>query len=233
MKRLLHILIAASLLGACSSPSKGGGETPGQNQQTEYSVTVTPSTFTFMADGDTVYPRINCTEGEGWTLTGSAAWCTLSATSGKSGDTLTIDVAPNNSPDERSVTYVVTCGTAQASISIVQKQRDSIIAASTQMELDYIGGYVEIPLQYNVSSYTCTIEQGREWLTHVSTRAMATATEVFKADANSGREPRVAIVTFKYGSSAVETVTITQKEDPNWSSPDGGNEEVTPGNPIE
>lgn len=227
MRKFVLFMVVAMLSWSCNSPKTDSDN----NTTVKCSVSAAPSTISVDANGagnnSTV---ITCKGEDKWTLSGSGdGWCTPSATSGKSLDTVTFAVKPNESDDERTTSFVIACGTAQTTIKVVQKYKDALVVSTNRIEADYLGGQIEI--EVTATDYTCSIEEGGEWMVHVSTRALRHATEVFKLDPN-GKEPREGVIVFKSGS-LTERVAIIQHADPNFNDSEADNEEITPGDPIE
>ena len=81
-------------------------------------ISVAPSSITALAEGDS--QSVTVTSSGPWTMSGNAKWCTPSATSGPTGGTISLRIAPNTSDKERSVTYTFTCGKQTATLTVTQ-----------------------------------------------------------------------------------------------------------------
>lgn len=209
MKKLLYFMLAASLFCACDNGNGQGNDNP--EEPKTYSVTAEPSTFTVDAAGATLSSKITCSGADSWSLSGaSASWCKASATSGKSGDTLTFTVEPSEDTAERNVTYTLTCGTASQKVLITQKQKDAILVSSAKVEVPAAGNSeLEVVVQTNVEVEVAVAADAAAWITHVATRALQNATFVLKIEPNDSTAGREGVVTVK-GGGASEDIHIYQ-----------------------
>ncbi len=162
------------------------------------------STVTFTASGD-------------WTASVSAVtrtldWLSVSPTQGGAGTvTLQISAQPNESYDERNAAVLLTCGNAQQTITVTQKQKDALLVNSHKVEMDAEGGTFGIELQANVTVTYEIEESAKSWLTAVSssTRGLTTSTLSFQVAENPDVSVRQAVITLR-GNDLREEVTVYQ-----------------------
>ena len=91
------------------------------DESDESYISVTPKSITALAGGDS--QSVTVSSNGAWTLSGSAAWCRPSATSGQDGDVVTFEIDPNTSNKERPATYTFACGDKTAIVTITQEAR--------------------------------------------------------------------------------------------------------------
>lgn len=162
------------------------------------------STVTFTASGD-------------WTASVSAVtrtldWLSVSPTQGGAGTvTLQISAQPNESYDERNAAVLLTCGNAQQTITVTQKQKDALLVNSHKVEMDAEGGTFGIELQANVTVTYEIEESAKSWLTAVSssTRGLTTSTLSFQVAENPDVSVRQAVIILR-GNDLREEVTVYQ-----------------------
>lgn len=153
-----------------------------------------------------------------WTATSSATWCTLSASKGDGGNSLSIKVtcAKNETYDSRTATVTIKSGgTVAKSITIEQDAKDGLIISSNRMDLNNDAQQITITLQKNVE-YTYTING--EWITPVTassveTKALSNETLKFNVAENTTYDNREGSITFKSAKGDLSTtVTIYQSQ---------------------
>lgn len=162
-------------------------------------------TVTFTASGD-------------WTASVNAVtrtldWLSVSPTQGGAGTvTLQISAQPNESYDERNAAVLLTCGNAQQTITVTQKQKDALLVNSHKVEMDAEGGTFSIELQANVNVTYEIEEAAKDWLTassSSSTRGLTTSTLNFQVAENPEESVRQAVITLQ-GNDLREEVTVYQ-----------------------
>lgn len=163
------------------------------------------STVTFTASGN-------------WTASVNAVtrtldWLSVSPTQGGAGTvTLQISAQPNESYDERNAAVLLTCGNAQQTITVTQKQKDALLVNSHKVEMDAEGGTFSIELQANVNVTYEIEEAAKDWLTassSSSTRGLTTSTLNFQVAENPDMSVRQAVITLR-GNDLTEQVTVYQ-----------------------
>jgi len=212
MKRIAYIFTLACLiiLSACSGSDNTGGGGGGGGGGKTYTVNITSgSSSTVAAAGGTV--TVSFTTNDTWTASSAGSWCSLSASSGASGsNSITVEVAPNSSYDERNTSVTITCGTKSAKATITQKQLDAILVSSDKLEVDYNGGAAEIGVQSNIE-YTYQITEGGEWIKEgTPTKGLKSSTIYLDIDENWEENVRQGKITVT-GNGITETVNVYQQ----------------------
>lgn len=214
MKRLAYILTLACLtiLSACSgSNDKGGGTGGGGGGGGKvYTLSITSgSSSTVASAGGTA--TISFTTNDKWTASCTGSWCTLSSTSGSSGsNSITVEVNPNDSYDERNTSVTISCGTKSAKATITQKQLDAILISSDKIEVDYNGGSAEITVQSNIN-YSWSVTSGEEWIKEgTPTKGLKSSTIYLDIEDNWDKEVRQGEITIT-GGGKTEKVNVYQQ----------------------
>lgn len=167
------------------------------------------------SDGGTF--TVTFTASGNWTASVNAVtrtldWLSVSPTQGGAGTvTLQISAQPNESYDERNAAVLLTCGNAQQTITVTQKQKDALLVNSHKVEMDAEGGTFGIELQANVTVTYEIEESAKSWLTAVSssTRGLTTSTLSFQVAENPDMSVRQAVITLR-GNDLTEQVTVYQ-----------------------
>ena len=205
MKRILLVLTALMLALSCSKE--------GANPEIVIS---SPTNNAVGKDGGTV--TLSFSSAIEWTATSSATWCTLSASKGDGGNSLSIKVtcAKNETYDSRTATVTIKSGgTVAKNITIEQDAKDGLIISSNRMDLNNDAQQITITLQKNVE-YTYTING--EWITPVTassveTKALSNETLKFNVAENTTYDNREGSITFKSAKGDLSsTVTIYQSQ---------------------
>ena len=205
MKKILLVLTALMLALSCSKE--------GANPEVVIS---SPTNNAVGKDGGTV--TLSFSSAIEWTATSSATWCTLSASKGDGGNSLSIKVtcAKNETYDSRTATVTIKSGgTVAKSITIEQDAKDGLIISSNRMDLNNDAQQITITLQKNVE-YTYTING--EWITPVTassveTKALSNETLKFNVAENTTYDNREGSITFKSAKGDLSsTVTIYQSQ---------------------
>lgn len=208
MKKLFTILfiLMSLFIGGCSSnDAEENTNTPGG--QPTSSISVTPTSLTFLAEGDS--QSVIVSSSGIWALSGAVNWCKPSISSGRNGDAVTFTTDPNISGDERNVTYTFTCGDKTTKLVVTQKQNDALTVTTSKFEVGANGGDIRIEIKANISFDYEIAENCREWVSYVGTRAMTTSNLTFKIAANSDTKQRQGSIVIRSGNLS-ETISIYQ-----------------------
>lgn len=81
-------------------------------------LTVSPQTleFSYKAEEKTVAITTN----DAWTITSDQVWCTVSKSSGRNNENITVKVNQNNSPDSRTANVKITAGGKTETVTVTQ-----------------------------------------------------------------------------------------------------------------
>lgn len=215
MNRLLQILaiaLCSTLLCACGDEPKrpngtpalpGGGSSGGtttENLQAQL------STSTAKWNGDKTVLSIKSSGN--WAAKSAQQWCHISPASGTSSDNeaaITIDA--NTTPEPRSATITVKCGTITSNLSITQEPRPQVTIASRAISLAATAGKSTFILKSNVD---WTIESDASWCTATPTNGKKGTTAItITAEANASKAERTAQLTIT-ASDDKTIITVTQ-----------------------
>ena len=196
MKKTIAGLMAFCILLACT-----------QEESPEDAIAITSeSSITLTCDGGSA--TVSFTANGSWTaaLDREASWLSVSPASGSMDGSVTLTAQPNPDPDERSATVCFTCGTASASVTLTQKQKDAIVQTPSMTHFDAAGGSLSVEL---ISNVDVQVSIADEWVRRVDTKSLKTEVIQFFVDANSSFSERETSITFS-GGSVSETITIVQ-----------------------
>ena len=204
IRNLLFAAVAIAAVSCVHEPSQE--QTPVSKGEVKLS---SSSTLTVGAEGGSV--EIRFTASGDWTAALSndrAEWLSLSPAKGSAGQAaVSVSVDPNDTPDERSAAIRIKCGTATASVTVVQKQKDALTQTASKTQFGPEGGSFTIDVTANVEY---SFEISGDWIHQVTTRSITTKSATFSVDANEDTRKREGSVTVK-SSLGSETVTIYQE----------------------
>ena len=204
IRNLLFAAVAIAAVSCVQEPSQE--QTPVSKGEVKLS---SSSTLTVGAEGGSV--EIRFTASDDWTAALSndrAEWLSLSPAKGSAGQAaVSVSVDPNDTPDERSAAIRVKCGTATASVTVVQKQKDALTQTASKTQFGPEGGSFTIDVTANVEY---SFEISGDWIHQVTTRSMTTATATFTVDANEDTRKREGSVTLRSALGS-EKITIYQE----------------------
>ena len=158
---------------------------------------------------------IDFTASADWTAsiinTRADAWCTVSPASGKAGSgRITVSVSANDGNAERGATVQIKSGTVTKDILVSQKQKDALTVTGTKFEFDAAGGEISIVVSANITYQFEIAENCKDWIEHLSTKAMTSRTMIFQVGKNTGTEKREGSIIFSSGELK-ETVKVYQE----------------------
>ena len=94
-------------------------------------------------------------------------------------------------------------------ITITQAQRDAIVLAKSEYEMEQDGGALDFDIQTNVEVSVTISKDAQSWITQVQTRGLETRTLFFDIAAYEGDDMREGTITIT-GGGATQTVTVRQ-----------------------
>ena len=205
IKYFVLAILAIIAASACIKEPEGGGQ---QNSKNEVKLT-SPSSVTINAGGGSA--TISFESSGDWTVEPSndrAVWLGIQPESGPAGKAgVTVTAEPNETPDERSAVLRIKCGTATASVTVTQKQKDALTQTPSKTQFGAEGGSFTIEVKANIEY---SIETDVDWIHRTSTRALVASETSFTVDKNEDTRKREGTVTV---SSALgsERITIYQE----------------------
>lgn len=183
MKKFFAIFAVAAMLFACEEP-----------------VPETTLTLDNEADATMNITNEECqkvvafTTNAAWTAAADAEWITVTPAEGVAGTAieLTIDVAANDTFDNRAGKVTITAAEKTAEIAINQVQTDEVnVGELTILTIGYEGGEVQLPVNHNIE-YTLTSDA--DWAVVGGTRALATTTNIITVAKNGTAAERTATI---------------------------------------
>lgn len=147
-------------------------------------------------------------------------WISEVKTRAMSSYTHYITIAPNKEYNSREayITFTDHKNGIVEKVHIVQMQKDAIIVARNEYDLDYQANVLSFDVETNVE---LNVEANADWIKQVQTRGMHTETLNFNIDENSGEDVREGVIAVSNGKVKQEVrirqapkpvFEITQKE---------------------
>lgn len=188
-----------------------GRVTVSQEVHEAYTVSVQPTSVTLQkASGSQA--SITISANQGWSISGTPAWATLSKSSGTGNDTVTITAASENtSTDERSATLTIT-GSQSGSATVTLKQNATEVVWSVSPESISIEANDTSDHALTVTSNTSwTITGYPDWVQVSKSSGTGNDTVNVKAKSEyTGDTQRSGTIAFKNAKGSTINVTITQ-----------------------
>ena len=198
MKRFLSylFLLLTPLIASCSDSSS-------EADDVDSAFTVSPTNATVDKDGGTLQLTIRSSKVP--TATSSAAWITTGSRAIIDGGfTLSMNVAPNTEPQDRTATIQITCGSVSQSVQVTQSATDVLTVEPSVVKIDDQEQTVSLTVKTN-GTPNVSIDAG--WIVQTSA---STDTRNFHVEANTGAA-RTATITFKLGKLTA-TATVEQAQ---------------------
>ncbi len=197
----LAILAAAALMASCDKP-----EVP-----EDPTLELSQNSITVNAAGGSV--DITVTANNDWNCESNADWLSLK----KEGDKLTVSIEENvaeagSAAAERNAKITVTAASLTAEISVNQGAEDivfKVLNDPNPASFTKAGGVLKVSVETNVL-YGVQIADGCDWITNVTTKAVATDNLSFEIAKNTGAE-RSSTITISNGSNPT-TITVSQEK---------------------
>ena len=145
-----------------------------------------------------------------WSVSTSDSWINVSPSSGKAGQecSVTVTLDKNETYDSRSGKVTISVQDTGFDINVTQAQKNALILSDYTIDIDPEGGAFEIEVQHNID-YTISIEEGCNWISQTSSRALTSSVIKFVASENDSNSSRSTIIAIN-GSDITESVTVTQ-----------------------
>lgn len=206
MRRIFCILAGFLAVFSCTMPDEK--PTPESTKK---------GTITLRSQNSVVLPveggsaTISFTASGDWTAAVAndrGDWLSISPASGsKDEGSITVSAQENPDTEDRSAVVRISCGSATASVTVTQKQKDALTQTPSKTQFGAEGGTFSIEVKANVDY---TFEIAGDWIHQSSTRAMTTKSTVFTVDKNDDTRKREGSVTVR-SSLGSEKVTIYQE----------------------
>lgn len=198
MKKLLSLLAAAAAALALFSCQK----------EKVIELTVSPVAVSFNVEGGEASVTIDCNDA--WTVTKSADWITLSATSGSGKGTLKITAAESKEFEARETKVLVAAGEKRAEVTVTQLgQAPGLEVNPASVEVAAAGETVDVTVTANVD-WTVSIPEDAAWIKADPLSGSGEGKVTFTVAPNIYLEPRTAKVTVNGTMNLSREIEFTQ-----------------------
>ena len=214
MKQFFYTILTLMLFTACTLDNIGASIVQDEDEKENIvaSITLDQTSINFdeHADSQTIY----FTSALDWTAEfandRADSWCSISATSGKSGNgQITVNVTDNTSPDNRTASIIIKSGPISKTVRISQKQKDALTVTASSFELESTSGKIYIEVKANIDFEYTINGPAEDWITPVNTRAMKTSKLGFNIAENNSLYSREGTITIHSGDMQ-EVVNLYQ-----------------------
>ena len=195
MKKVFYLLASAALLlCACTK------------DEDPY-LRVSAESLTF--EGSASSKNVTIESNTAWEITGIKDWVSISKTSGKGDETLSVTVLENDGLD-RECTINVSSSAISATIKVSQTGRPNLSVSEAELAFGCEAGEKEVSLKSNKD---WTVQSNSDWITVTPSSGKAAESEqtVKIAVAANADSERAGELTFAIGSEASVKVTVTQE----------------------
>ena len=204
-RRYAVALIAMVAAASCVKEPSGG-----EPQKTNDTVKLTSaSSVVIESSGGSATISFDAS-GE-WTIAPAndrAPWLSIQPGSGPAGKaSVSVTAEPNDTPDDRTAALRIKCGTATASVTVTQKQKDALTQTPSKTQFSAEGGTFTVEVKSNIEY---SFETDSDWIRQSGTKALKTKTTTFVVDPNEDTRKREGVVTVKSALGS-ETITIYQE----------------------
>ena len=138
-------------------------------------------------------------------------WVKVEPMSGDAGNAqITITTTPNDTYDDREATITIKAGSMEETISVKQEQKNALVAADNEFEIDFNGGVVDFEVETNVDLTITISDNAKEWIQEVTgTRGLETKALSFEIAAHKSTADRSGEITIS-GGGLEQKITINQ-----------------------
>lgn len=158
---------------------------------------------------------VNVTSSEGWRVSGLSEWVTLSAEAGKSGQSVTFTVLPNEQETARTTTFKIFSADAVQAVTIVQSPLYTIsLVSEDSVSVSSDANQISVGLISNVEELEIDFDGAEEWI-KLSSVADAFGKKLVQFDVVRSSEFKAREAVLTIGSSVSEdvvTVAVTQAQ---------------------
>lgn len=156
--------------------------------------------------------QVTVTGSGDWRLSGFCDWVHVSSESGKSGETVTFTVAPNDTDMDRIATYKFFTGSAVARLTIEENSGTILdLLSDTELAIDAKEQVVTVKIHTNTPSLTY---QTPEWMSFVSRQEVFGSTLLtFQVNANESGSRRASGITVN-GSDFAKPLQVKVVQEP-------------------
>lgn len=173
---------------------------------------ISPSEISFYDNGGT--QAISILANKTWMASSSASWCAVSELKGEASQkSLSISCDPNLDYEERTCTITINCEELTKTVNVKQSASEGILVSPTIFEISKEAQTIEVEVKSNVE-YSFLIDNAcKDWITQVSSKALASNKISFQISENETYDFREGKITFNQTNGAlVSVVTVKQRQ---------------------
>lgn len=172
----------------------------------------TPSNITFTEQGGS--QDIIFLANRNWTASSSESWCKVSPASGNAAEgniSFKVSCDPNTTYDTRFCTVTIKVEELTEIITVNQETNLGLLISPTEYNLTNKAQTIEVEVRANVK-YTVDIDAScKDWIKHISTKALNLNKLIFDISANETYDDRTGRITIRQSDGALaETITVKQ-----------------------
>lgn len=211
MKKIFWMLLAAVAWTGC-------GDDNGSDEPTAVAnLSLSTRMLLFDADGQVSgesADRVTVSSSGEWRLGGRQLWCEPSAVEGVDGAEVNFTVQPNESLEERSVTFTFMCGNCEERLTVTQLGGSVLdLEGNDVVELGPEGGDVRVKM-WSSSQTSYRFEEETDWIHPVVASASRSELQAaylyFTVDANTSGRARESRLVLTNAEGDERTATISQ-----------------------
>lgn len=202
-KILIAFAAAAALLCACDDDNTG--------EDNGSSATITISTETLTAAPEGAQQSVTVTSSGDWRLSGVCDWAHPSATSGKSGETVTFTIDPNPTESARTATFKFFTGSAVAPLTITSEIGYSLeLISSAEVTTASAANQIKIELKTNIEELSTEVP---EWVVYADrTDGFGKTILSFDVAENAAYVDREGKIVISSDKAEPLTIDLTQEQ---------------------
>lgn len=173
-------------------------------------ITLTQNEFVVPSAGDVIAVEVKSNVDVEVELPAETDWLSEDKSRAMSTNTYYFIVAESGEYEQREAEIKFTNKKNELSetVKVVQVQKDAIVVAKNEYEVDMEGGALDFEIQTNVDVAVSIPDSVQSWITHVESRALESKTLHFDI-APCQSDERIGIITLT-GGDAMQTITIKQ-----------------------
>ena len=183
------------------------------NQESNYGIVLPKDTYEISSDAQQISVEVKANVE--YDITINAEWIMQSSTRALTSKTYVFNVDANSTYDAREGSITITEKNSGKSevIKVKQAQKDAIIISSKEYNLSCDAQNVEVKLQTNVDFDILIPDSAKDWVSHISTRALMDKILELDIKANEGYDARACEVILKMKNNILaDTIKINQAQ---------------------
>lgn len=184
-------------------------------QSHKNALVITQDTVSLDSSGGEFSIEVEANFGYGVEITEGSSWLRRINidTRGMVASRIYFKAAANTAPDDRTglITVFDSPSGLKETVTVIQKQKNTIETGQDRFDLPYSGGRIDIPVKSNVS-YVAEISEGIDWITEIPvTKGLTESVISFMVAENNSLEERTGLILIKdTESDIIREVSIGQ-----------------------